>query len=52
MNLPDMHFEEGLPNASSFDPATRNLVVIDDLMTEKESSQEYVNPLPRAEPVP
>ena len=36
MNLPDLHFEEGLPNASLFDPKTRNLVVIDDLMAESD----------------
>ena len=34
MNLSDLQFEEGLPNASSFDPATKNLEVIDDLMAE------------------
>ena len=34
INLPELQFAEGLPNASSLDPATRNLVVRDDLMTE------------------
>ena len=29
-----MRFEEGLPNASMFDSATRNLIVTDDLMAE------------------
>ena len=31
---PNIHFLEGLPEATSFDSKTRNLVVIDDLMTE------------------
>ena len=34
MSIPNLKFEEGLPNASLFDPKTRNLVVIDDLMAE------------------
>ena len=34
MDLPDLKFEEGLPSASLFDPETRNLVVIDDLLAE------------------
>ena len=34
MSMPNLQFEEGLPNASLFDPKTRNLVVIDDLMAE------------------
>ena len=29
-----MRFEEGLPTAAMFDPTTRNLIVIDDLMAE------------------
>ena len=37
MNLPNLQFEEGLPNASLFNPKTRNLIVIDDLMAETES---------------
>ena len=31
---PNIEFVEGLPDVSSFDPKTRNLVVIDDLMSE------------------
>ena len=34
MNIPNLQFDEGLPNASLFDPNTRNLFVIDDLMAE------------------
>ena len=33
-DLVDVRFEEGLPSASMFDSSTRNLIVIDDLMTE------------------
>ena len=32
--VPNVSFEEGLPDSSMFDPTTRNLVVIDDLMAE------------------
>ena len=34
MNIPNLQFEEGFPNASLFDPKTRKLVVTDDLMAE------------------
>ena len=34
MDLVDVRFEEGLPNASMFDSSMRNLIVIDDLMAE------------------
>ena len=34
MDLVDVRFEEGLPNASMFDSATRNLIIIDDLKVE------------------
>ena len=34
MDLVDVQFEEGLPSASMFDSATRNLIIIDDLMAE------------------
>ena len=34
MELVGVRFEEGLPSASMFDSATRNLVIIDDLMAE------------------
>ena len=34
MNLVDVRFEEGLPTAAMFESATRNLIVIDDLMVE------------------
>ena len=30
--LVNLRFEEGLPNASLFDPRTRNLVVVDDMI--------------------
>ena len=33
-NLGHVRFEEGLPTAAMFDPTTRNLIVIDDLMAE------------------
>ena len=57
-----MPFEEGLPSASMFDSATRNLIIIDDLMTEtdervttlftKKPSQEHSRAVSRTEPVP
>ena len=34
LTLPNVRLEEGLQNATLFDPRTRNLVVIDDLMAE------------------
>ena len=34
MDLSHVRFEEGLPTAAMFDPTTRNLIVIDDLMAE------------------
>ena len=37
MNLANLHFEEGLPNASLFDPKSKNLVTIDDLKVETEN---------------
>ena len=33
-DLGHVRFEEGLPTAAMFDPTTRNLIVIDDLMAE------------------
>ena len=34
VDLVDVQFEEGLPSAIMFDSATRNLIIIDDLMAE------------------
>ena len=34
MNLPDVQFVEGLPSVALFDPKTRNVVMIDELMAE------------------
>ena len=61
-DLVNVRFEEGLPSASMFDSATRNFIIIDDLMaetdervtilfTKKYSSQEHVRAVSRTEPV-
>ena len=48
-------FEEGLPSATLFDSATRNLVIIDDLMAETDervttlSSQKHAHAVFRTE---
>ena len=34
VDLVDVRFEEGLPSASMFDSATRNLIIIEGLMAE------------------
>ena len=62
IDLIDMRLEEGLRSATMFDSATRNLNIINDLMSEtdervttlfpKKSSQEHVRAVSRTEPVP
>ena len=61
MDLVDVRFEEELPGATMFDSATRNLIIIEELMAEmdervttlftKKSSQEHVGAVSRTEPV-
>lgn len=45
MSLPHIHFEEGLPSdlETRIDPTVRNLVVIDDLMTELSNDKRLTN---------
>ena len=62
MNIPDLKFEEGVSSASLFDPETRNLVIIDDLMKDtdervttfftKESSHEHIRAQSHSEAIP
>ena len=36
VTVPNLNFEEWLPKASLFDPTTKNLMVMDDLMAKKD----------------